>query len=223
MENNNSLDSLNLDNSGNDTTPNSDALIFYEKLKENISEIYLSLNVPLNEYQPEHTVEIINNFIAPSNKISRILYSEINIWIMGLNDEEKGIINSNLDKLLLHVINLRTFDDMVKIVVKIYDHMQLINSQNTNIEKIFANRIEKAKEQAQLDIQSDVKIIEREYITILGIFAAIILAFVGTFTFSTSVLNNVGNAPLFSLLIISSIIGCVFYKIIFYSETLFVN
>ena len=59
------------------------------------------------------------------------------------------------------------------------------------------------------------KIIEREYITILGIFAAIILAFVGTFTFSTSVLNNVGNTPLFSLLIISSVIGCVFYKIIF--------
>ena len=133
MENNNSLDSLDFDNSGNDTIPSSDTLVFYDKLKKDISEIYLSLNVPLNKYQPEHTVEIINTFIAHNNKISRILYSEINIWIMGLNDEEKGIINSNLDKLLFHVINLGTFNDMVKIVIKIYDHMQLINSQNTNI------------------------------------------------------------------------------------------
>ena len=63
-------------------------------------------------------------------------------------------------------------------------------------------------------MKAEMKTIEREYITILGIFAAIMLAFVGSYTFSTSVLNNIGKVSLSSLLIISSLIGIVFYKLI---------
>ena len=64
------------------------------------------------------------------------------------------------------------------------------------------------------NFHSEIKIVEREYITILGIFAAIVLAFVGTFTFSTSVLNNIGQAHFGKILIVACLIFVAFYEII---------
>ena len=60
----------------------------------------------------------------------------------------------------------------------------------------------------------EIKGIQKEYITILGIFAAIMLAFVGSFTFSTSVLNNVGKTDVFELVIVALVIGLVFILLI---------
>lgn len=56
--------------------------------------------------------------------------------------------------------------------------------QIENVNNIFANSIGEAKE----NLQKQIKGVEKEYITILGIFAAIVLAFVGGITFSNSVL-----------------------------------
>ena len=53
---------------------------------------------------------------------------------------------------------------------------------------------------------------EKEYISILGIFASIVLAFVGGLTFSTSVLANIDKASIYRLVIIACIIGIVFFK-----------
>ena len=55
----------------------------------------------------------------------------------------------------------------------------------------------------------EIKGIQKEYITILGIFAAIMLAFVGAFTFSTSVLNNLGKADTLELVAVAIVIGLV--------------
>lgn len=78
--------------------------------------------------------------------------------------------------------------------------------------KIFAQRIVDAK----MDLQKEVKGIEKEYITILGIFAAIVLAFVGSFTFSTSVLNNIAKVNIVELSVIALIIGIVLFNLIAY-------
>ena len=48
---------------------------------------------------------------------------------------------------------------------------------------------------------------QKDYITILGIFAAIILAFVSGLVFSNSVLQNIDKASIYKLLLISIIIG----------------
>ena len=60
----------------------------------------------------------------------------------------------------------------------------------------------------------EIKGIQKEYITILGIFAAIMLAFVGAFTFSTSVLNNLGKADTLELVVVAIVIGLVFVLLI---------
>lgn len=101
-------------------------------------------------------------------------------------------------------------EDVAKIVVKIYDHTQLVNYQIEHMNGIFVDRITDAK----VDLHTEIKGVQREYITILGIFAAIMLAFVGTFTFSTSVLNNVTNTNAYKLSVIAVVIGLVFYNLV---------
>ena len=64
------------------------------------------------------------------------------------------------------------------------------------------------------EFHKEIKGIQKEYITILGIFAAIMLAFVGAFTFSTSVLNNLGKADTLELVAVALVIGLVFVLLI---------
>lgn len=100
--------------------------------------------------------------------------------------EQRGIFATNVEKLLLYSLDEKNHvgADTKKIIVEIYDHFQLAISQIENANNIFAASIEDAKDK----LQQQVKGVEKEYISILGIFASIVLAFVGGITFSTSVL-----------------------------------
>ena len=85
--------------------------------------------------------------------------------------------------------NNNVSEDSKRIIIKIYDHFQLALHQIENVNNIFASSIEEAKE----NLKKEIKGVEKEYISILGIFAAIVLAFVGGITFSTSVLQNISS------------------------------
>ena len=56
---------------------------------------------------------------------------------------------------------------------------------------------------------------QTDYIAILGIFASVVLAFVGGMAFSTSVLENIKDVSIYRLLIVALIIGIVFVTVIF--------
>lgn len=102
-------------------------------------------------------------------------------------------------------------NDSKKIIVKIYDHSQLASHQIENVNNIFAASIEENKEK----LQGQIKDMEREYITILGIFAAIVLAFVGGITFSTSVLQNISAISVFRLLLVIDFLAFVLINVIY--------
>ena len=102
-------------------------------------------------------------------------------------------------------------EDCKKIIVKIYDHFQLALHQIENATNIFANSIEEAKE----NLQKQVKDVEKEYISILGIFAAIVLTFVGGITFSTSVLQNISAVSVFRLLLVVDLLAFFIINVIY--------
>ena len=62
-------------------------------------------------------------------------------------------------------------EDSKRIIIKIYDHFQLALHQIENVNNIFASSIEEAKE----NLKKEIKGVEKEYISILGIFAAIVI------------------------------------------------
>ncbi len=88
-------------------------------------------------------------------------------------------------------------------------------------------KIELEKQQSDyemkvIQIQSDIKSAEeklasqqREYIAILGIFAAVVLAFTAGIAFSTSVLENISGASIYRVTYVSLLIGVVQTNILF--------
>ena len=56
---------------------------------------------------------------------------------------------------------------------------------------------------------------QKQYITILGIFASIVLAFTGGIAFSTSVLENIGNASIYRVVLIATGLAFVLLNIIY--------
>lgn len=129
------------------------------------------------KYDPQKTVENIASYITSTNKLDRILYSEISNYVYSLEMSQRGVFATNLEKLLLYSLDddNSVDEDCKKMIVKIYDHFQLALHQIENVNNIFADSIEEAKE----NLQKQIKGVEKEYISILGIFASIVLAFVG--------------------------------------------
>lgn len=185
----------------------------FNNTKRKINGICKALSLETQKYDPQKTVENINSYIASPNKLDRILYSEISNYVFSLEMSERGIFATNLEKLLLYSLDDKNTvsDDSKKLIVKIYDHFQLALHQIENVNNIFANSIEEAKE----NLQKQIKGVEKEYISILGIFAAVVLAFVGGITFSTSVLQNISAVSVFRLLLVVDFLAFVLINVIY--------
>lgn len=63
--------------------------------------------------------------------------------------------------------------------------------------------------------QKKIENIQKEYIAILGIFSAVVLAFTAGIAFSTSVFENIHKASIYRLILICCIVGLVLLDLIF--------
>lgn len=72
------------------------------------------------------------------------------------------------------------------------------------------------KSQSKLErVEKKIKSSQKEYIAILGIFAAIILAFTGGITFSTSVLENMHKSSIYRVVLVILLIGFTLVNILY--------
>lgn len=193
-----------------------------EKHKQIIKEICNILLEDTRKYNPKNSIEKIYSFIIEEEKMERIFYSEISSYIFDFDEEKRGRFTTNIDNLLrvtcendkifseLHY-DSDTKKDIVKIIIKIFDHSHLAIRQIENVEKIMASTISQAKQ----EIKKEVNEMEKQYISILGIFASIILAFVGGITFSTSILQNIHNASIYRIIFICSILSLTLINIFY--------
>ena len=214
-DNKNCLDCmLKTDGAGKDDgLPTINNSIKYKNTKRQMRGLCNALSKDSSEYKPDVTVKNIVTYLNKTDKLDRILYSEISNYIFGLNSIKRPTFYSNIERLLLYVLNdnNKVDDDTKKIVIKIYDHVQLNINQIENASNIFKNSIMDAKSK----LHDEIKGIEREYITILGIFASIVLAFVGGITFTTSVLQNIDKVSVFRLILTVDVIGAVLVNVIY--------
>lgn len=83
-----------------------------------------------------------------------------------------------------------------------------INSLYTELQEVQAiNKDFKATEKKLSDVEGKLENSQKEYISILGIFAAVVLAFTGGIAFTTSALNNIAQASIYRMVGILLIIG----------------
>lgn len=183
------------------------------KVRRNIIGIWKPLTLGSEQYKPERTVDSIDKYIK-ENPLERLLYSEISTFIVGLDEEARATVSTNLETLISYVLDNEVSDNIRKICIKLYDHFQLNLIQIENAKAASDRAIAQSIVDEKDKLREEVKGIQKEHITILGIFAAIMLAFVGGFTFSTSVLQNLGKVSTGELIIVALVIGLVFILLI---------
>lgn len=117
--------------------------------------------------------------------------------------------------------------DVSKSINKLYDHVNIelarmayseigdyqLSEQGMTLDDL-SKRVGDLQKDAD-DIHSSLDKAQTDYIAILGIFASVVLAFVGGMAFSTSVLENIRDVSIYRLLTVSLIIGMVFVTVIF--------
>lgn len=149
------------------------------------------------EYTPENYDES-RNIIDISKEIVK-LYDHTNLDIARIN-YTKTMTNETMSELAknkLLVTNLEQNVQESEAALK-----ELSNQTIKDLEQL-SNRVQERQEDMQ-----------KEYITILGIFASIVLAFTGGIVFSSSVLENIDKSSIYRITLIAFVIGLVFFNLI---------
>lgn len=112
------------------------------------------------------------------------------------------------------------FRDAEDEIIKLYDHINLdvarLNHFTRTLSKTESslNELKTSSDEVKEGIRKAINA-ERNYITILGIFASIVLAFTGGLAFSTSVLENMSAVSPYRLAFIVEALGFVFINVVY--------
>lgn len=207
--------------------------------KDFVIELCESFAVQTNEYSPEKSFCIINHYVSKDNHLSRILYSEISQNIFQSDLKTTGRILTNIDSLLnfsLRDENRTSNKQVVDIVLRVYDHVHLadiqtsaianiaeertrfVNKQNRNLIKEFNDFKEKLAE-INANYERKVEKAQQNYVTVLGLFIAILVATGGVFVQSSSLFNNIVKVSIENsgkLILAASIVSAIIGNLIFF-------
>lgn len=200
--------------SGNANVAKQNRLLYnYRYSKDKIKKICRALSLDSITFQPKKVVDNIKTYLHSDKKLKRIFYSEISNYVFSLNYNEIATFSSNIDTLLDYVLKNEpeVEEEVLDFIIRLYDHCQLAFYQQENTQELFDENVESVKERLQVDVKK----IEREYITILGIFASIVLAFVGGFTFSNSILRYISSVSIFRLVFVIDLLAVVLITVIY--------
>ncbi len=134
------------------------------------------------------------------------LYDHVNLDIARLNYSKASNFMQHEE---INDVAIRLQDTESNIHNKINDAISSVKAE-------YQNEVKKATQKINTDINKQLRRVSdetskmrAEYISILGIFASIVLSFVGGLTFSTSVLSNIHKASIYRTVILTSLIGMV--------------
>lgn len=121
-------------------------------------------------------------------------------------------ISRSLDKLYDHVnLDIARINYVKAISVNMISQDR-IDETDTRIDQL-GSSIDKVEDEMRA-AQDDLKNSQRDSVAILGIFAAIVLAFTGGLVFSTSVLENMAGVSIYRLLLVALLIAFTIINII---------
>lgn len=154
-----------------------------------------------------------------------------------LNPESRDVIINNLDSILSYADENhksdKDYDKIIKRIGKLADHLELesmrlnrfeaikhLSSRTENQKKELENSIKKYKNDysntinALNEAKKQLKDINTQLISVLGIFSAVVIAFFGGLSYFTSVLSNLHNMKGYLPIVVISITGFVLFNTI---------
>lgn len=108
-------------------------------------------------------------------------------------------------------------EDLLKSLNKLEDHINLDISRITYTKKITEEIEEKnrATNSNLKTINKKAENMQREHVTILGIFSSIVITFVAGMVFSSSVLNNIDKVSIYRLVFIMTLIALMIFNLVY--------
>lgn len=155
-----------------------------------------NLDIIRNGYNPQNKASDGQRTIDVSDAINK-LYDHVNLDIARITYSDAG------DRRISGESSLETLQAQIG---SLYAEVQQIQTINKDFE---------VTEKKLSDVEDRLNNSQKEYISILGIFAAVVLAFTGGIAFSTSVLNNIAQASIYRTVGISLVIGLVLVNVLF--------
>lgn len=169
-----------------------------------------------NNTLKEELLEIYNN---PE---FRHRYSDVTMYLFNITGADYSQLDTMVNRIKV-ILEEMPNSEAKKSVFKLCDHLNLelvrlkyllpkIQDTNAKIQEA-DNKVNDLTKQTN-DIKKNAEDMQKNYITILGIFASIVLAFVSSLAFSTSVLQNIDKASIYRLVAVVSLIAIFIVNIL---------
>lgn len=165
------------------------------KLSRNIVE---SLYASTETYSVHNSIAAIQKYLENQSVVGRLMYFEITSAVFQDSEDRRTCAMANLERLMEYTYTEEFLKDKEhenkeqyqEIATKIYDHFNLANYQ---IHEITEKALKLSKEKFKKQTSKELRKAEQNYITILGIFASIVMAAVGSFNYTTAALGALSN------------------------------
>ncbi len=188
-----------------------------------IEKISLILNYILND-----NLDGIYTIITDQSFAGKFTgYSTISEYIQDLEDEQRDVMQTNIYKLREGCLDIKDNNISIDNLERLIEHVLLelprsnqyskIKSQLDRSEKIirqFRGQSKKFNEQIEKH-EDKMEKMQGEFISILSIFSAIIIAFFGGINLLGSALTNINMSSKYRLICIILIIGLIMFNIIY--------
>lgn len=194
-----------------------------EKIKNNKNKDTKKLIMYLfSDISNLQEIDVLLNSII--SKDERVMYSLFTNYVFRNNDRSNDIYNdyfhNNIGKLIEKYDELNE-KNKIKILLKIEDHVNLANIQfsmqkeiEKNITEELRSNVEELKKENTF-VNENLEKSKKDYITILGIFAAIVITFASGMSFSSSVISNLNDVNAFLLMLVIITLGLIEANILY--------
>ena len=186
-----------------------------EHLKDILIELSSSQKILEDEDAIAGSITKLEYLYYGEKQNYRHYYSDIFAAISTIDDEEDkdlDILGQNMER--IHSKYIPNDKDISEELNKLYDHINLEISRINYFKKseiktegklqnlTYAVDDAKDKLEQMEDAAEKMNDMQKQYVTILGIFASIVLSFTGGIAFSTSVLQNIEKASIYRISLI---------------------
>lgn len=194
--------------------------IYYNPDAENYRHFYSDIFACLSLIDADNSLGNLD-ILAQNMEVIKDGYIPININEKNNEpiDISKEIIklydHTNLDISRINYtnhLNGETQSELANTEILINDLKKQLSDADVALDKA-TKYLNEESEKLKSTIRDSQKKMQNEYITILGIFAAIVLAFTGGMTFSGSVLENIHKASCYRILAIVLVLGLILFNL----------
>ena len=164
-----------------------------------------------------------------SNSDFRHSYAEISIFLEQKTfPDQRDNLTNHVDRILSYLNENNSSSDIVKKVAKLADHIQLESVRLSRIENIkyIGQQIksESTLEQNKLkenvkkseELKEDLKNMNTQLVSVLGIFTGIVLSIFGGISLFSSIFNNINNVGKYRIVFITALTGFILFNLISY-------